>query len=125
MSFFLMSISDKPFIILLMINLMLLFLGMIMDMAALILICTPIFLPIAISIGMDPYQFGMLLMMNLGLGLCTPPVGSVLFVGCVVGGVRLEDAVKTIWPFYLAILIALMLVTFIPAISMTLPNLIG
>ena len=125
MSYFLMSISDKPFVILLMINLMLLFLGMIMDMAALILICTPIFLPIASSIGVDPYQFGMLLMMNLGLGLCTPPVGSVLFVGCVVGGVRLEDAVKTIWPFYLAILIALMLVTFIPAISLTLPNLIG
>jgi len=125
MSFFLMSISDKPFVILLMINLMLLFLGMIMDMAALILICTPIFLPIATSIGVDPYQFGMLLMMNLGLGLCTPPVGSVLFVGCVVGGVRLEDAVKTIWPFYLAILIALMFVTFVPAISMTLPNLIG
>ena len=125
MSFFLMSISDKPFVILLMINLMLLFLGMIMDMAALILICTPIFLPIATSIGVDPYQFGMLLMMNLGLGLCTPPVGSVLFVGCVVGGVRLEDAVKTIWPFYLAILIALLFVTFVPAISLTLPNLIG
>ena len=125
MSSFLMSISDKPFVILLMINLMLLFLGMIMDMAALILICTPIFLPIATSIGVDPYQFGMLLMMNLGLGLCTPPVGSVLFVGCVVGGVRLEDAVKTIWPFYLAILIALLFVTFVPAISLTLPNLIG
>ena len=125
MSSFLVSISDKPFVILLMINLMLLFLGMIMDMAALILICTPIFLPIASSIGVDPYQFGMLLMMNLGLGLCTPPVGSVLFVGCAVGGVRLEDAVKTIWPFYLAILIALLFVTFVPAISLTLPNLIG
>ena len=125
MSSFLMSISDKPFVILLMINLMLLFLGMIMDMAALILICTPIFLPIATSIGVDPYQFGMLLMMNLGLGLCTPPVGSVLFVGCAVGGVRLEDAVKTIWPFYLAILIALLFVTFVPAISLTLPNLVG
>jgi tripartite ATP-independent transporter DctM subunit len=125
MSVFLTDISDNPVVILLMINLMLLFLGMIMDMAALILICTPIFLPVASSIGVDPYQFGMLLMMNLGLGLCTPPVGSVLFVGCAVGGVRLEDAVKTIWPFYLAILIALMLVTFIPAISLTLPNLLG
>ena len=125
MSVFLTDISDNPVVILLMINLMLLFLGMIMDMAALILICTPIFLPVASSIGVDPYQFGMLLMMNLGLGLCTPPVGSVLFVGCAVGGVRLEDAVKTIWPFYLAIFIALMLVTFIPAISMTLPNLLG
>jgi tripartite ATP-independent transporter DctM subunit len=124
MSGFLVGISDNPVIILLMINLMLLLLGMIMDMAALILICTPIFLPIAVSIGMDPYQFGMILLMNLGLGLCTPPVGSCLFVGCAVGGVRLEDAVKTIWPFYLAILIALMLVTFIPAISLTLPHLL-
>jgi tripartite ATP-independent transporter DctM subunit len=122
MSNFLIGISENPIIILLMINLMLLLLGMIMDMAALILICTPIFLPIAISIGVDPYQFGMILLMNLGLGLCTPPVGSCLFVGCAVGNVRLEDAVKTIWPFYLAILIALMLVTFVPAISLTLPS---
>ena len=125
MSSFLTSISDSPVLIMLMINLMLLILGMIMDMAALILICTPIFLPLAISLGMDPYQFGMILMMNLGLGLCTPPVGTVLFVGCAVGGVKLEDAVKTIWPFYLAILIALMLITFIPALSLTLPKLLG
>jgi tripartite ATP-independent transporter DctM subunit len=125
MSVFLMSISNNPIIILLMINLMLLCLGMIMDMAALILICTPIFLPVATTIGVDPYQFGMLLMMNLGLGLCTPPVGSCLFVGCAVGGVRLEAAVKTIWPFYLAILCALLFVTFVPAISLTLPKLIG
>ena len=125
MSVLLTSVSDNPIAILLMINLMLLLLGMIMDMAALILICTPIFLPIANSIGIDAYQFGMILLMNLGLGLCTPPVGSCLFVGCAVGGVRLEDAVKTIWPFYLAILVALMLVTFVPAISLTLPNLLG
>lgn len=125
MSTLLTGISDNPMIILLMINLMLLLLGMIMDMAALILICTPIFLPIAVSIGMDPYQFGMILMMNLGLGLCTPPVGSCLFVGCAVGNVRLEDAIKTIWPFYIAILIALMLVTFMPAISLTLPGFMG
>jgi tripartite ATP-independent transporter DctM subunit len=124
MSNFLVGISDNPIIIMLMINLMLLLLGMIMDMAALILICTPIFLPIALSLGMDPYQFGMMMLVNLGLGLCTPPVGSCLFVGCVVGNVRLEDAVKTIWPFYLAIFIALMLVTFIPAISLTLPRLL-
>jgi len=122
MSNFLVGISENPVIILLMINLMLLLLGMIMDMAALILICTPIFLPIANSVGVDAYQFGMILLMNLGLGLCTPPVGSCLFVGCAVGNVKLEDAVKTIWPFYIAILVALMLVTFIPAISLTLPN---
>jgi len=125
MSIFLTDISDNPVLIMLMINLMLLFLGMIMDMAALILICTPIFLPIATAIGIDPYQFGMILLMNLGLGLCTPPVGSCLFVGCAIGGVRLEEAVKTMWPFYLAILIALMLVTFFPAISLTLLNLVG
>ncbi|MGW8193269.1 MAG: TRAP transporter large permease [Desulforhopalus sp.] len=121
----LMSISQNPIAIVLMINLVLLFLGMIMDMAALILICTPIFLPLAVSIGIDPYQFGMILLINLGLGLCTPPVGTCLFVGCAVGGVKLEDAVKSIWPFYVAILVALMLVSFIPAISMTLPDLIG
>ncbi len=119
---FMYGISDNPIVIILLINLMLLLLGMIMDMAALILICTPIFLPVAVSIGMDPVQFAMVMMMNLGLGLCTPPVGSCLFVGCVVGDVPMERAVKSIWPFYLAILSALMLTTFVPAISMTLPN---
>jgi len=118
-------VSDNPIIILLVLNLMLLVLGMIMDMAALILICTPIFLPVATGLGMDPIHFGIMLMMNLGLGLCTPPVGACLFVGCAIGEVPIERAVKTIWPFYLAILVALMLVTFVPAISMVLPNLIG
>lgn len=94
-------------------------------LAALILICTPIFLPIVKDLGMDPAQFGIMLMMNLGLGLCTPPVGACLFVGCAVGKVPIEDALKTIWPFYLAILAALLLVTYVPAISLTLPNLIG
>ncbi len=125
MSEMLLGISENPIIILLMINLMLLLLGMIMDMAALILICTPIFLPIAGTIGIDPFQFGMILLMNLGLGLCTPPVGACLFVGCAVGKVKIEEAVKTIWPFYIAILIALMLVSFVPAISLTLPNLVN
>jgi len=125
MSELLTGISENPVIILLMINLMLLLLGMIMDMAALILICTPIFLPIAVSIGIDPYQFGMILLMNLGLGLCTPPVGACLFVGCAVGNVKIENAVKTIWPFYIAILIALMLVSFVPSFSLILPNLVG
>lgn len=119
------SITDNPIAILLMINLALLVLGMIMDMAALILICTPIFLPVAISLGIDPLQFGMILLVNLGLGLCTPPVGSCLFVGCAVGKLPMEQAVKSIWPFYLAIFVALMLITFIPAISMTLPSLLG
>ncbi len=119
------TISENPIVILLMINLMLLMLGMIMDMAALILICTPIFLPIATGIGMDPIQFGIMMLINLGLGLCTPPVGSCLFVGCAVGKVPIEEAVKTIWPFYLAIFAALMLVTYVPAVSLTLPGLIN
>jgi len=117
--------SDNPIMILLMINVILLILGMIMDMAALILICTPIFLPVAAALGMDPLQFGIMLLVNLGLGLCTPPVGSCLFVGCAVGKLPIEKAVRTIWPFYLAIFVALMLITFIPAISLTLPRLIG
>jgi tripartite ATP-independent transporter DctM subunit len=118
-------VSDNPLVILLMLNLILLALGMIMDMAALILITTPIFLPVAVGLGMDPVQFGVMMMMNLGLGLCTPPVGACLFVGCAIGGVRIEDAVRTIWPFYLAIFAALMLVTYAPAASMTLPRLFG
>jgi tripartite ATP-independent transporter DctM subunit len=116
-------LSDNPIVILLVLNCILLVLGMIMDMAALILICTPIFLPVVVKLGMDPIQFGVIMMMNLGLGLCTPPVGACLFVGCVVGEVRIEEAVKTIWPFYLAILAALMLVTYVPALSMFLPGL--
>ncbi|MEO0799260.1 MAG: TRAP transporter large permease [Pseudomonadota bacterium] len=118
------GITDNPILILLMINVVLLLLGMIMDMAALILICTPIFLPVANSLGMDPLQFGMMLLVNLGLGLCTPPVGSCLFVGCAVGKLPIETAVRTIWPFYIAIFVALMLITFVPAISLTLPGLL-
>lgn len=118
------GLTENPILILLMINLVLLILGMIMDMAALILICTPIFLPVANSLGIDPLQFGMILLVNLGLGLCTPPVGSCLFVGCAVGKLPMEKAVRTIWPFYIAILVALMLITFVPAISLALPTLI-
>jgi tripartite ATP-independent transporter DctM subunit len=122
LSMLLVSISDNPIIILLMINLILLILGMIMDMAALILICTPIFLPIAKGIGMDPTQFGIMMLINLGLGLCTPPVGTCLFVGCAVGKIKIEQALKSIWPFYIAILGALLLVTFVPQISLWLPS---
>ncbi len=120
----LMGISENPIVILLLLNLVLLALGMVMDMAALILICTPIFLPVATGIGMDPIQFGIMMMMNLGLGLCTPPVGACLFVGCVIGGIRIEQAVRTIFPFYLAVFAALMLVTYVPAISLGLPRLL-
>ena len=121
---FLTGLTDNPILILLMINAVLLLLGMIMDMAALILICTPIFLPVMYALGIDPVQFGIILLVNLGLGLCTPPVGSCLFVGCAVGKLPMEKALRTIWPFYIAILVALMLITFVPAISMTLPNLL-
>jgi tripartite ATP-independent transporter DctM subunit len=123
LSYLLYWITDNPIVILLILNLMLLVLGMIMDMAALILICTPIFLPIVVDLGMDPVQFGMILMMNLGLGLCTPPVGACLFIGCAIGKTRIESVVLTIWPFYLAILVALALTTFVPAVSLTLPGL--
>jgi tripartite ATP-independent transporter DctM subunit len=119
---FLTGISENPIHIILMINAMLLVLGMIMDMAALILICTPIFLPVVTGFGMDPLQFGMILLMNLGLGLCTPPVGACLFVGCAIGKVPIEKAVRTMWPFYSAMFVALMLTSFIPAVSLTLPQ---
>ncbi len=120
----LQSISDNPYVIILMVNAILLFLGTFMDMSPLIIICTPIFLPVVKNLGMDPVQFGIVLMINLGIGLVTPPVGSVLFVGCAVGKVRIEDTVKTIWPFYGAMLLALLLVTYLKPISMFLPNLL-
>ncbi|MFO1317125.1 MAG: TRAP transporter large permease [Burkholderiales bacterium] len=118
------GISDNPIVILFIINVILLILGTIMDMAGLILICTPIFLPVVKSIGMDPIQFGMLMMLNLGTGLCTPPVGTCLFVGCSIGKIRIEDTVRTIWPFYLAMFVALMFVTYVPAVSLWVPKLL-
>ena len=119
----LLAISDNPLVILLIINLILLMLGTFMDMSPLIVICTPIFLPAAIEIGMDPVQFGIVLIVNLGIGLVTPPVGSVLFVGCAIGKIRIEDTAKTIWPFYLAFLVVLALVTYWPAVTLSLPGL--
>ncbi len=119
-----LAISSNPIVILLMINVCLLALGCVMDMAALILITTPIFLPVVIAIGMDPVQFGMVMMMNLGLGLTTPPVGAVLFVGCAIGKIPIEAVMRTIWPFYGAILVALALTTYWPAVSLTLPRLL-
>ncbi|NVK31790.1 MAG: TRAP transporter large permease [Gammaproteobacteria bacterium] len=118
----LLAISDNKFVILLLINIALIIFGTFMDMAGLILICTPIFLPVAISLGIDPAHFGVIMVMNLGLGLTTPPVGACLFVGCAIGQIPIEKTVRTILPFYAAIFVALMLVTFIPAISMWLPN---
>jgi tripartite ATP-independent transporter DctM subunit len=119
-----LAISSNPIVVLLMINVCLLLLGAVMDMAALILITTPIFLPVVIAIGMDPVQFGMVMMMNLGLGLTTPPVGAVLFVGCAIGRIRMEEVMRTIIPFWCAILVALLLTTYWPAVSLTLPRLL-
>ncbi len=119
------GISDNPIVILLLINVILLFLGTFMDMSPLIVITTPIFLPVARSLGMDDVQFGIMLIMNLGLGLVTPPVGSVLFVGCAVGKVRIEETLKSVWPFYAAHVVALLLVTYVPAVSLTLVRLVG
>lgn len=117
-----LTISDNKYVILLMINAMLLALGMLMDLAPLLLICAPILLPVVVQFGVDPVHFGMIMMVNLGLGLVTPPVGSVLFVGCGVGKVKMEEVVRNIWPFYLAMLVVLGLVTYIPAVSLWLPS---
>jgi tripartite ATP-independent transporter DctM subunit len=118
---FMQGVSDNPILILLMINLALLMLGTFMDMSPLIVITTPIFLPVAQAFGVDPVHFGIIMILNLGIGLCTPPVGAVLFVGCAVGRISIWEAVRTIWPFYLAAFVTLMLVTYIPALSLWLP----
>ena len=115
--------TDNPIIILLIINIMLLLLGTFMDMSPLIVITTPILLPVVQEIGMDPVHFGIVMMLNLGIGLVTPPVGSVLFVGAAAGKVPVETAVKTIWPFYGALIAALLVITYVPAISLWLPGL--
>ncbi|KQB96358.1 C4-dicarboxylate ABC transporter permease [Loktanella sp. 1ANDIMAR09] len=119
----LQNVSDNPIVILLLLNLILLILGTFMDMSPLIVITTPIFLPVATAFGVDPVHFGVILILNLGIGLCTPPVGAVLFVGCAVGRIPVWDAVRTIWPFYGAAFFTLMLVTYIPALSLWLPAL--
>ena len=117
------GLSDNPIVILLLLNVLLLFLGTFMDMSPLIVITTPIFLPVATAFGVDPVQFGIILILNLGIGLCTPPVGAVLFVGCAVGKVRISEVIRSIWPFYLAAILVLLLVTYIPALSLWLPSL--
>jgi tripartite ATP-independent transporter DctM subunit len=116
------AITDNPLLTLLMINVLLLILGTFMDMAPLIIITTPIFLPVAVNAGMDPVQFGIVMMLNQGIGLVTPPVGSVQFVGCAIGKIKVEDVMRTIWPFYLALVVALMIVTYVPAFSLWLPG---
>jgi tripartite ATP-independent transporter DctM subunit len=122
-AFFLTLSSDKN-VILMMINILLLILGCLIDMAPSILICTPILLPVVLSFGVDPVHFGMIMLLNLGIGLCHPPVGAILFVGCAVGKVTMEQVMRRIWPFYGVMFFVLMLVTYIPTISLWLPRLL-
>jgi tripartite ATP-independent transporter DctM subunit len=117
------SISSNPWVVFLMINVLLFILGTFLDMAATILICTPIFLPIAMQFGMDPVQFGIVMLINCALGLNTPPVGTTQFVGCAIGGVTVGQVMRSIAPFYGALGATLLLVTYVPAFSLWLPGL--
>jgi tripartite ATP-independent transporter DctM subunit len=117
------AVSDNPIVILLMVNLILLVLGTFMDMAPMIIICTPIFLPVVKAFGVDPIHFGVILILNAGIGLNTPPVGSVQFVACAIGRISIGESMRTIWPFYGASVAVLLLVTYVPGISLWLPRL--
>lgn len=118
------TLSDNRYVILMCINFMLLVLGTLMDMGPLILILTPILMPVIAAVGVDPVHFGMIMLVNLGIGLVTPPVGAVLFVGAAIGKVTIETTVKALLPFYLALFAVLMAVTYIPAISLWLPSVV-
>ena len=119
------QLSDNKYVILMCINIMLLLLGTLMDMAPLILILTPVLLPVTNTLGIDPVHFGMIMLVNLGIGLITPPVGSVLFVASAVSKQKIEQVVKAMLPFYAILFVVLLLVTYIPAISLFLPKLFG
>jgi tripartite ATP-independent transporter DctM subunit len=121
----LLDLTDNPIVILLIINLVLLAVGTFMDMTPAILIFTPVFLPVAISLGMDPLHFGIMMVVNLCIGLCTPPVGTVLFVGCGVANVSIADIVKPLLPLYIAMLLTLILITYVPEITLFLPRWFG
>jgi tripartite ATP-independent transporter DctM subunit len=123
MTAFFLGISENPYVFLMLVNVLLLILGTFMDLAPMLLICTPIFLPVVLKLGIDPVHFGMIMILNLGIGLITPPVGPTLFVGCAIGKVSMEQVTKELWPFYGAMCFALLLVTYVPAISLWLPGL--
>lgn len=119
----LLTVTENRYLLLILINLLLLALGMIMDMAPLILITTPILYPVVVgSLGMDPVHFGVMMILNLAIGLCTPPVGSALFVGCAIGKISIERAAKAMIPFYVIMIVTLLLITFIPDLVMWIPN---
>jgi len=121
----LLGLSNNPLVILLIINLVLLFVGTFMDMTPAVLIFTPIFLPVAIRLGMDPVHFGIVMIANLCIGLCTPPVGTCLFVGCGVGKTSIVEVTRPMIPFFIAMLFALMIITYVPSLSMWLPTVLG
>ena len=120
-----LSVSDNIFVILILINLILLFVGIFMDMTPAVLIFTPIFLPIVVELGVDPVHFGIIMILNLCIGLCTPPVGSVLFLGVQVAGISIEKAVKPLIPFFIAMILGLVVVTLWPGLSLWLPRMFG
>jgi tripartite ATP-independent transporter DctM subunit len=121
----LIGLTDSKIVILLIINLILLVVGTFMDMTPAVLIFTPIFLPIAITLGIDPIHFGIIMVLNLCIGLCTPPVGSVLFLGCGVANITIADLVRPLIPFFIAMIVALLIVTYTPELSMFLPRFFG
>ena len=121
---FFVSVASDKYQLLLMINILLIALGTFMDMAPMILICTPILLPVIVKFGIDPVHFGMILLVNCGIGLITPPVGPTLFVGCAIGKVTIEQVSRELWPFYGAMCVALVIVTYVPAVSLWLPHLL-
>jgi tripartite ATP-independent transporter DctM subunit len=124
MTEFFLGISDNKYVFLLLVNVLLLILGTFMDLAPMLLICTPIFMPVILKLGIDPIHFGIIMILNLGIGLITPPVGPTLFVGCAIGKVSMEEVSRELWPFYAAMCLALLLVTYIPALSLWLPSLL-
>jgi tripartite ATP-independent transporter DctM subunit len=120
-----LHMTDNKYVMLLLINILLLLLGTFMDMAPMILICTPIMLPVMKALGVDPVHFGMIMLLNLGIGLITPPVGPTLFVGCAIGKVTMEEVSRELWPFYGAMCVALLIITYVPALSLWLPRVLG
>jgi tripartite ATP-independent transporter DctM subunit len=118
-----LSVSDNKYVILFMINVLLLILGGPMDMAPMILILTPVLLPVCTAMGMDPIHFGLVLIFNAGMGLLTPPVGTVLFIGCAIGRVSISQGTKAMMPFFYAMIVVLLLITYIPQTVLWLPSL--
>ena len=119
---FFLTVSDNKYVFLMLINILLLMLGTFMDLAPMLLICTPILLPVILKFGIDPVHFGMIMLLNLGIGLVTPPVGPTMVVGCAIGRVTMEQITKELWPFYLVMTTVLSGCTYIPAISLWLPS---